>query len=895
MGFDSISKIRFLSANVNGLGQAKKRAGFFSHIKTYKPDVLCLSDTRFDSTLENKLRNEVGFIPFFNSLATGRRGVAILIRKNFPIIIDQCIDDSLGNFLILKCRYDSRPFVIANIYGPNSDQPQFFQELFEKITDLGLSEVIITGDYNVTLNHEIDNQNYASPRNINARKKLNDLMTSNSFIDIYRHLNNDKKLFTWINRGGNQKARLDYYIVSSSMKSYVESLSILPSYRSDHAIISMEVNFDRFKRGRGLWRHNDMYLRDIDYLARTRKTIYNTLAKYLISANHNNFYEEASDQELLEFENLSSYEKNRLEYNINPNLLLEMVLNDIRNHAMAYTVARRRELQSDINNALVNLTWLKQLQGSDKPPQNIDNRIRACENEYETLLDNSTSQTYHDARVRNAIDGEKPTPYFLNSQKNQNAMRYISKLTKISNQGKEIIIRNQTEIEFEIKDFYKNLYSKRNNTINSIDDFFQEDIINADKLTNEERTYLNKELTMQEIYEALKQSNNNSAPGSTGYTYGFYKMFWGDLKFIIMNSYQYSLQHKKLPASLSKGVISLIPKGNKPKDKLDNWRPITLLNSLYKILSKAIANRINKVLPSVVHPDQCGFVKGRYIGECVRTTMDVFDYAKQKQKTGLLLLIDFKKAFDSVSFSFIKKSLHYLGFGETIINWIETLLHNFNGCINHAGNISDYFGIDRGCRQGDPCASLLFVCAIEILCIKLRSSNLVKGFKIDNIEILLSLYADDCSIFLEYDEVNLRNAITILTNFFYLSGLEIHLKKTQCVIFGAQTMNTPKLCHDLGLNWDQEFKLLGVTFNADTLDYSQNFENKIEEIKKITLDWRHRFLTPIGRLCIAKTLLLSKINHLAFVIPSLSSTMVKKLENLIYNFIWGGVRQSSTD
>ena len=84
MGLNSISKIKFLSANVNGLGQAKKRAGFFSHVRNYKPDVLCLSDTRFDSNLENKLRNEVGFIPFFNSLATGRRGVAILVRKNVP-------------------------------------------------------------------------------------------------------------------------------------------------------------------------------------------------------------------------------------------------------------------------------------------------------------------------------------------------------------------------------------------------------------------------------------------------------------------------------------------------------------------------------------------------------------------------------------------------------------------------------------------------------------------------------------------------------------------------------------------------------------------------------------------------------------------------------------------
>ena len=223
-----------------------------------------------------------------------------------------------------------------------------------------------------------------------------------------------------------------------------------------------------------------------------------------------------------------------------------------------------------------------------------------------------------------------------------------------------------------------------------------------------------------------------------------------------------------------------------------------------------------------------------------------------------------------------------------MVGWIETLLQNFKGCINHAGNISDFFGIDRGCRQGDPCASLLFICAIEILCIKLRASKKVKGFKIGSLSFLLSLYADDCSIFLEYNENNLRNVLDILKTFHHLSGLEIHLKKTQCIIFGKKDQHTPTLCHDLDLDWNQKFKLLGVTFNADTLDYSENFNIKIEEMKSITLSWKYRFLSPLGRLCIAKTLLLSKVNHLAFVIPVLSKAMTKKIEDLIYSYIWGG-------
>ena len=418
----------------------------------------------------------------------------------------------------------------------------------------------------------------------------------------------------------------------------------------------MEVNFDRFKRGKGVWRHDDSFLNDANYLSEIKKSISHTLAKYLHHNQYDNFFVEANEAALQEFENLSPQDKNNLEYKINPNLLLEMVLNDIKNHSSAYAAAKKREHRNILRDKLIDLTWLKKLQSGDRPPLNINTRVDQCETEYNSLLDDHTRKSYLSKRIRAAVEGEKATPYFLNSQKNQSAMKYISKLTITTNCGVEKTITKQAEIENEIKHFYSSLYKERQNTISSIDGFFENDPINMPSITDKDREFLNEEITMNEVYAALRSSNNKSAPGSTGFSYLFFKVFWTDLSFIILNCYRYSLQTRKLPVSLSRGIISLIPKGNKPKDRLDNWRPITLLDVLYKVLSKTIANRINRVLPSIIHPDQCGFVKGRYIGECVRTTMDVLDHAKQKQKTGLLLLIDFKKAFDSISFSFIKKN-----------------------------------------------------------------------------------------------------------------------------------------------------------------------------------------------------------------------------------------------
>ena len=97
-----------------------------------------------------------------------------------------------------------------------------------------------------------------------------------------------------------------------------------------------------------------------------------------------------------------------------------------------------------------------------------------------------------------------------------------------------------------------------------------------------------------------------------------------------------------------------------------------------------------------------------------------------------------------------------------------------------------------------------------------------------------------------------------------------------------------KLCGDLNLKWDQSFKLLGVSFDGLLENVQVNYDEKVAEIRKIMGTWTYRFVSPIGRACIAKTLLLSKLSHLAFSIPSISKTKLKSLESEIYAFIWKG-------
>ena len=477
--------------------------------------------------------------------------------------------------------------------------------------------------------------------------------------------------------------------------------------------------------------------------------------------------------------------------------------------------------------------------------------------------------------------GEKPTQYFLNLEKNNNAQKFIPRL-RINKDGIESCIENQKDIEEEIKNYYKNLYSCKDNYIDitSIEDFLDGEHLNhiIPKLSPHESINLEGKVTESEVLKILKKTSNNSAPGLSGFSFAFYKVFWNSLRYFILNAMNYSFDVRKLPKSQSRGIISIIPKGNKPKEFLDNWRPLTMLCCWYKLLSGVIAARINNILSKIIHTDQSGFVPNRFIGDCIRNTFDIMSSAKNNNKTGLLLLVDFRKAFDSISFNFIEKSLTFF----------NLLLRGFSAQTIHAGNISDAFEVLVGCRQGDPLAAPLFLLAIEILCIKLRTCPNLDWFSVENINVLLSLYADDVSIFLDYTDRNLRATIEILERFFRLSGLQIQKKKTQAVVFGSVPQGNIRLCPDISLRWDQDFELLGIKFDAMLEKMDRNIKEKLLEMDNIINNWKHRFLSPIGRCVVAKTLLLSKLSHIAFSVPILEKKKLQMIENKIYNFIWNG-------
>lgn len=190
------------------------------------------------------------------------------------------------------------------------------------------------------------------------------------------------------------------------------------------------------------------------------------------------------------------------------------------------------------------------------------------------------------------------------------------------------------------------------------------------------------DLRIEEVDAILLKLRLNKSPGSDGLTANFYHFFWKDIRILLFKAIQECISKQELMPSMKQGIIILIPKHNKDKRLLDNLRPITLLNTDYKLLSGCIAARLKCGLSQLIDVTQSGFLEGRSIHNNIRLVLDLIDYSHVLVEEGFVLFLDFYKAFDSVEHPFILNTLNYFGFGQKFINLINMLYKDINSCVS---------------------------------------------------------------------------------------------------------------------------------------------------------------------------------------------------------------------
>ena len=872
---DSSSKLCIISQNVNGFGNLVKRAQILAHLELYKPDILFLNDTRLGKSGQDSFVNQhLDYLFFFNSSSSQSRGVDILIKKSCPLDVISSWGDIEGNILILNCNFDGEQIILCNVYGPNRDRPLFFSNLFDKLNDYGANHVVIGGDWNVPLNPNVDCYNYNNIRMNGARRTILDALDNGGFCDPFRLMNGDKKDFTWERFGGGaQAARLDYFLVTSVSFKFVSLSHSFHKYRSDHKPILLTIDFKKVTRGPGYFKFDNNLLLDEEFFNLAQAELKTTCAKYLDHPIYENFLNEAPVEDIDIFINAPLKDLEQLDFVIDYDTLLIMIFNDIKNLAISYTAGRNK------SNSYKAKKLLEKINSSIAGPQK-EEYIEAYNNLIECLANEKLSKI---AKL-SKLQGEKPTKWFLRLEKYSNDQKFLGELIN----GDGISITAQTDIELEIRDFFKSLYSDSGRGVALGDDFssFLPPNYNAPKLTLAQANSLEGDITLDEISEFLKKVNDCSTPGFTGITYKFIKRFFIPLGSFLVRAAKDIFRKGIFPPPMRTGIISLLPKGKKDKRCLQNWRPICLLDCVYKIFSGVLTQRINTVLHLIIANTQSGFIPGRTMNDSLRLLTDVLEWGKNFQQGGVILNIDFKKAFDTVSFNFIHNSLTFFGFKENFIKWIGITQNQFQVCTSNSGNIAPPFYLSRGVKQGDPISPALFVISLEILSLKIRNDTLIKGYKMGTFEVKQSYFADDSIFILDRNETSIKKAVEALDSFAELSGLFINKDKSSLIEFGIRPGYN--FCPEIPFKRVKEFVYLGFNFTWNLADMEKNIEEKLEEIDKIAKNWVNKNLSIYGRNIIAKTLMLSKINNIILILPNLKKKVLNRFESVVYDFLWQG-------
>ena len=639
------------SLNCRGLQDKKKKVDVLDFLKTTNSNIICLQDTHWTKSDERNIKTIWNHCCIIHGLKSNARGVAILINNKIEYELKDIYKDTSGNLLSVDLLISGTLTIrLINIYGPNLDTPDFYREIENLINSSACDYQIVCGDYNLVLNPIMDTMNYKHLNNPHARDAVIDIMKRNNLVDAFRLLHPALKRYSWRKKNPIQQARLDYFLISQNLTDIVIDSKISPGYRSDHSLISLKIILNTFARGKGLWKFNCSLLKNIEYLNLVNATIHDEKLKYAVPVYN--------------IDKISEIDDNDIQFTISNKTFFEMLLLRIRGETIRFSSViqkkerdREQKLIDDINSIEIHQNI-----------QNLGNLLQTKQNELQELRNTRLKGQMIRSRIQWLDEGERPTKYYCALENKH----YIDKTIKKLNTG-QATITDQKEILKEVQNYYKSLFSNKDNCLSDID---FENLYEHDKIRNltiNESNSIEHPLTLEEITVVIKKMSNNKSPGIDGFPADFYKVFWSKIKHFLFRSINEIYNTKTLSHSMKQCVITCLPKGDKPREYIKNWRPISLLNVSYKIISATISNRLKTVLNNIISNTQSGFLQDRYIGESTRLIYDIMHHCEHNNMNGLLMLIDFEKAFDSVSWKFLDNVLCFFNFGPYIRSWINIL------------------------------------------------------------------------------------------------------------------------------------------------------------------------------------------------------------------------------
>ena len=368
-------------------------------------------------------------------------------------------------------------------------------------------------------------------------------------------------------------------------------------------------------------------------------------------------------------------------------------------------------------------------------------------------------------------------------------------------QDGDTILSTQPELEKHILTFYEKLYT-RDEAV-EVDIEAQEECFRHlhQTVTAAHNQELLKPLTQEEVTEAVKQLPAGKAPSVDSIPAEFYQAMWADIDLDIFNFVSESITQARIAAELNVSKIALLPK-SEDRSKIQNFRPISLLNTSYKIVAKVYANRMKPLLHNWILPSQTGFVPNRCILDNIFLAFEAVEWTLENRQDLSMILLDFEKAYDRVNWTFLRQTMSRMGFHTTWIDQVISLNENAAASVVVNGEQSQTFQLQRSVRQGCPLAPYLFLLTVDVLGQMLQHPEYgVKGLRLpDKTNITNQMFADDTMLFLDGTLENMDRALSVIHRFSAASGAKLNLNKS-VGLWLAHSERTWQWGEDQGLKW----------------------------------------------------------------------------------------------
>ena len=861
---------KILSYNVMSNPQL---SGLLNILDLEKPDIVLVQELTLNTEdLKTFLSSKRGYSGASNTDETDIRkpGTGIIWHDSVPISRVTALESRRLQYAYIG------PYPIVNVYLPAGTdnvlgRREFFREqLFRVMRGLGTKLPILGGDWNCVTNvKDIEGGDYGKKRS----QDLSNLVRDFNLSDAFRQLHPDKREYTW-SRKFKFSSRLDRFYLPPELIHGLLEVSHHP-YLSDHKYVRMVVRLPEVEnkvpkqkiRDSGFWKLNIRILDEDDFLLDFSIMWERLLVKKTEFGDCADWWD-------------------------------QLVKPECRAMCMRFSAMMARCNRGQKQMLMVMLEFAQE-QKDWAQVTSIRARLR------EIMRKESLGFKVR-SRFKENLECEKASLFHVNREKKKSGQRTISKLLV---GGEEV--EDRETVENEVCGYFESLFSghHRRGGIN-VGEVFQPNFTHINefleglgKLTEESKAKVEADIKLDELEKAVSDLNNNKAPGLDGLPAEFYKTTGGLINKEFLEVLNCQLARLRLVESDIHGATRLGPKVD-GVPRVDQLRPITLLNLDYKILTKIITNRLVKVMEEIILSGQSCTVPGQNILFGASNILSVIQYIEKYGGKAAAVSYDLYKAFDRVCLAFLYRVMEKMNFGVKFIEWIRMCHAGATTCFI-LNFLTRQMDLKISVRQGDPLAMILFLIYMEPLLMKIRSS--IRGtffygerehdFRKQGMDQWREAercvntkdtdFVDDTNIIIQNEE-DLVIVDRIFTQFEDMSGAILN-RDSKTKIMGLGEWQGKQ---DWALPWvkvEGSLNIFGIKFYPT---YEQTLEVNWNVAKKGFVDclnaWKIRSLETIfQRVQVLTTFAMPKLWYKALLLP-LPGKLAGQFEEEIRQFIWAG-------